>query len=90
MNPFTRHPHEQGISYGEHAAFALSVAYRLWRSTLLFALHGVLPWSPIPKRFDLEATARFLHERSAWIERSASETKAVPSVRDLLVGQQFR
>lgn len=68
MNPFLQHPHEQGVGYREHAAFALSIAYRLCRSAILFALHGVFPWSPIPRRLDLEATESFLRERNAWIE----------------------
>ena len=89
MNPFLQHPHEQGIGYREHAVFALSIAYRLCRSAMLFALHGVFPWSPIPKCLDLEATESFLRERNAWIESMGSETGAVQLGSDVLAGQQL-
>jgi hypothetical protein len=73
MNPFTTHPHKQGVTYLEHWCFAMGIAYRLLISVLAFALHAILPFIPISPRFDLEATAAFLAERNRWIE-SAKDT----------------
>jgi len=68
MNPFTTHPHRQGISYVEHFRFAMGIAFRLLTSVVAFALHAILPFSPIAPRLDLEATAAYLKERNRWIE----------------------
>ena len=71
MTIFTHHPNEQGISYFEHWCFALGIAYRLLRSVLAFAMHGLMPWITIEKRLDLEATSAYLLERNDFIETAA-------------------
>lgn len=71
MNPFTNHPHRQGISYVEHWWFAMGIAFRLLKSVVAFALHAVVPFFPIARRLDLEATAAFLAERNRWIESTS-------------------
>jgi hypothetical protein len=68
MNPFTEHTRQQGLSYFEHARFALGIALRLLRSVGAFALHAVFPFIDIERRLDLEATAEFLLQHNAWIE----------------------
>ena len=73
MNPFTEHPHQQGISYIEHGNFAMAIAWRLALVAVKFALHAVLPAITIERRFDLEATIAFLHERNDWIEQAGSK-----------------
>jgi hypothetical protein len=90
MNPFLQHPQEQGIGYREQSVFALTIACRPGRSALLFALHAAFPWSPIPRRFDLEATTRFLRERNTWIEGKGGEYGTIPLNGDVLAGQQPR
>lgn len=70
MNPFTAHPHHQGVTYFEHWRFAMGIACRLLMSVLAFAAHATLPSISIKPRFDLEATAAFLAERNVWIETS--------------------
>lgn len=67
-NPFTIHPHRQGISYVAHWRFAMGIAFRLLSSVVAFALHAILPFLPIAPRLDLEATAAYLKERNRWIE----------------------
>jgi len=67
MNPFTTHPHRQGISYVEHWWFAMGIACRLLTGVVTFALHAILPFLPIAPRFDLEATAAYLTERNRCI-----------------------
>jgi len=71
MSLFTRHPHEQGITYLAHWAFAMGIAWRLLRSAMAFAVHALLPFITIEKRFDLEATSAFLAERNRYIEAAA-------------------
>lgn len=68
MNPFTRHPRQQGIDYLEHWRFAMGIACRLLLSVAAFAVHAVFPFVSISRELDLEATAEFLGERNAWIE----------------------
>lgn len=75
MNPFIRHPHEQGISYFEHWLFAMGIAWRLLQSVFAFAVHAVLPFISIERRLDLEATAEFLLERNDYIESAAAAGK---------------
>lgn len=87
MNPFTQHPNEQGIGYREHAGFALVIALRLACSAGLFALHGLFPWSPIPRRYDLEATAGFLDLQNGWIEHMAGRGRTVIANGDAPAGQ---
>ena len=75
MNPFTEHPHQQGISYAEHWVFAMGIAYHLMACAIKFALHAMLPAIQIEPRFDLEATIAYLHERNQWIENAGSHTE---------------
>lgn len=70
MNPFTEHPHQQGTSYAQHWYFAMGIARRLAATALRFALHAMLPAIAIERRFDLEATIDYLHQRNDWIENA--------------------
>lgn len=72
MNPFTRHPQSQGVSYREHCHFAMSIAWRLLKSVIAFGVHAVLPFISIPRELDLEASAAFLLQRNRWIENAAA------------------
>jgi len=71
MNPFTRHPRQQGVTYGEHLRFALGIAWRLSKSVTAFGVHAVLPFVAIPRELDLEATAVYLLRRNRWIQGAA-------------------
>ena len=75
MKIFTQHPYEQGITYSEHLIFAMNIAWRLFRSVLAFAMHGVLPCIGIEKELDLEATSAFLLGRNDYIETAAEAGK---------------
>ena len=68
MNPFTAHPHRQGVTYLEHWRFAMGIACRLLMSVLAFAAHAMLPSISIGSSLDLESTAAFLMERNRWVE----------------------
>jgi hypothetical protein len=74
MTIFTEHPHAQGVSYFEHAQFAIGIAWRLLRSVLAFTLHAALPFITIDRQFDLEATSAFLLERNHFIETAAANS----------------
>ena len=83
MTIFTQHPHDQGITYFGHWAFAMGIAWRLLRSAVAFAIHGTLPWITIEKRLDLEATSAYLLERNDFIEAAAEAGRGIDEVRPL-------
>lgn len=68
MNPFTRHPSRQGITYIEHWHFAMGIACRLLNSVAAFVVHALFPFVPVSPELDLESTAAFIRERNDWIE----------------------
>lgn len=68
MNPFTQHTQQQGLSYSEHAGFALGIAWRLLHTVIIFSLHGLFPFIKIAPQLDLEATAEFINQRNHWLE----------------------
>ena len=68
MNIFTEHTQQQGVTYFEHWLFAMSIAIRLLNSVIAFALHAIFPFIDIDKNLDLEATAKFIQKKNAWIE----------------------
>jgi hypothetical protein len=72
MTAFTKHPYGQGISYFEHWAFAMGIAWRLLCSVMAFGIHALLPFITIERQLDLEATAAFLAERNRFIETAAA------------------
>ncbi len=78
MKPLTEHPHKQGVTYFEHWAFAMGIAWRLLTSVAAFALHALLPFISIEPRLDLEATAAFLAERNHFIETAAATAHGRP------------
>ena len=78
MTVFTRHLHDQGISYFEHWEFAMGIAWRLLRGVLAFAIHALMPWTTIEKQLDLEATAAYLLDRNEFIEASHAAQDAQP------------
>ena len=84
MNPFTAHPHRQGVTYFEHWCFAMGIACRLLMSVMAFAAHAILPSISIKPRLDLEATAAFLTERNQWIE-TARDTAGRGGSSDLVL-----
>lgn len=87
MNPFTQHTRKQGVTYLEHAIFALSIARRLFSSVTAFAMHAIFPFIDIERHLDLEATSDFLQERNDWIESqkfSTPQSKAWVEDRQLV------
>ena len=76
MTIFTEHPHAQGVTYFEHWAFAIGIAWRLLRSVLAFSFHALLPFISIDRQLDLEATSAFLLERNDFIETAAAKGHA--------------
>jgi hypothetical protein len=72
MEPFSNHPHKQGLTYLQHWSFAMGIAWRLLSSVVAFAVHAILPFVAIEPRLDLEATSAFLLERNRYVENAAS------------------
>jgi hypothetical protein len=82
MNPFSAHPHEQGITYLAHFVFAMGIALRLLHSVVAFATHAVFPFIGIDRSLDLTATSRFLQEQNDWIEGSKHGVGTLSSAPD--------
>lgn len=80
MNPFTKHPYQQGVTYIEHWCFAMGIACRLLYSVAAFVVHALFPFVSISRRLDLECTAAFIQERNDWIE-NAGNNGAEPAPR---------
>lgn len=75
MNPFVKHPQQQGINYREHLEFAMGIACRLSCVVIAFSVHAVFPFIGISRSLDLEATAGFILERNKWIESAKLENQ---------------
>lgn len=75
MNPFTTHTRQQGVTYIEHARFAMGIANRLFISTMVFAVHALMPFIPIKQEHDLEAMTAYLNERNDWIETAKDSAR---------------
>ena len=61
-NPFTKHPKSVGETYLQHLKIAILGSLRLGTSSMLFAIHGVFTFLPVPKPFDLESTTKWLND----------------------------
>ena len=86
MNPFTIHPHRQGVTYFEHWHFAMGIACRLLMSVVAFAAHAILPSISIKPLLDLESTAAYLAERNRWIETARDTAHSEMSSDLVLLG----
>lgn len=49
-------------TYFSHMFFACTVGFSLGLTGLMFLIHSLLPWIPIPKSLNLEETAQKLQE----------------------------
>jgi hypothetical protein len=78
MNPFTEHPHQQGLTYKEHLEFALGIAWRLFNVVIAFSLHAILPFIGIKHALDLEQTANFINDCNNWIENKKLQETIKP------------
>ena len=83
MTVFTQHPHDQGISYIAHWAFAMGIAWRLFRSVMAFAVHAVLPFIAIERHLDLEATSAYLLQRNDFIDAAAKAGRSDDTIQPL-------
>ena len=81
MNPFTTHPNEQGMTYGEHWYFAMTIACRLFSSARAFAIHAIVPFKSIDPQLDLEETAAYLADCNRLIEIMRSKPVASAKIR---------
>jgi hypothetical protein len=43
-NPFTKHPNEFGMTYWQHARFALDFSVHLFAGVLTSVIHALLPF----------------------------------------------
>ena len=70
-NPFTKHPRENtNETWWRHCKFAVGVGIRLFFTSLIFIVHGILPFLLIPRWLNLEDSISFLNK-----ENSNRETK---------------
>ena len=57
------HLKENKQSYLDHLKFAWIIAFYMFVSSCFFIIHGVFPFAPIPKKFNLE---RMLQKIKKW------------------------
>ena len=61
-NPFTKHPSENAAkTWFGHLKFAWGIGFRLLLTSLVFLIHGLLPFIKIPAKINLTETALDLH-----------------------------
>jgi len=64
-NVFNKHPRANGFSgYLKHARFALGASFRLLLSASIFLAHGLLPFVPVPRFLNFEATVVYLENKN--------------------------
>ena len=67
---FTKHPREHaGKSYLQHLIFTFKISCRLFVSSMVFIVHGLLPFIDIPKKLNLADTIDFLNDKNKEIEK---------------------
>jgi hypothetical protein len=50
-------------TYTQHARFACAIGIRLLATSIVFLVHGILPFIPIPEVLNLEETSLYLFEK---------------------------
>ena len=64
-NPSTKHAKENGYNgYFLHFAFAFGISLRITLSAAAFFVHSLLPFIPLPKFLNLEATIQYLIKKN--------------------------
>jgi len=61
-----KHLKNNNETYFSHLVFAWKVAFNMLSSFLCFAIHGLLPFIPIPKMFNLGAMTHKLKKWDAY------------------------
>tara|TARA_A100001515_G_scaffold11659_3_gene9103 strand:+ start:15678 stop:15896 length:219 start_codon:yes stop_codon:yes gene_type:complete len=61
---FCKHPRESGKTWLQHTLFAFGVSVKLSVSSLLFFLHALAPFVPIPDAYNLEAMSSYLLKKN--------------------------
>ena len=60
-NPFTKHPKDcVNETWLQHFKFTLYLSSRLIFTSLIFIVHGIFPFIPIPKWVNLTDSANYL------------------------------
>ena len=61
LNCFNSHPHNnfKGTCL-EHLTFTFKIGVRLVFSGIIFIIHGIFPFIPIPKRVNFSESIKFL------------------------------
>jgi hypothetical protein len=49
----TAHTEEAGQTYSQHLVFAVGAGFSMLLSACFFIVHGVVPWVPVPSRYNL-------------------------------------
>jgi len=68
---FTKHPREHaGKTYLQHLMFTLKISCRLFTSSMIFIVHGLLPFISMPRKLNLEETISFLNNKNEEIPKN--------------------
>ena len=58
-----KHLNERDLTYLQHARFAWTIGTRLLVTSIVFLVHGIMPFIPIPQKLNLEETSLYLFEK---------------------------
>lgn len=61
-NLFTKHPNSVGETYWQHLKIALKGTVRLGISAIIFLVHAIFPFIPVPKPYDLVSLSDWLND----------------------------
>lgn len=70
IRAFTKHPNENGKTWCEHAVFAVSISWKLAKSSFYFLLHGIMPFIPMPEYYNLESMSAYLLDKNGKINKN--------------------
>jgi len=58
-----KHLRERNFTFLQHMRFAWTIGFRLLATSIMFLIHGAMPFIPIPKKLNLEETSLYLFEK---------------------------
>jgi len=71
INPFTRHPWlHAGRGYWSHMLFAVKISARIGLSCLIFLVHAIFPFIPIPKVLNIDKLSQFLENMNQSVKKN--------------------
>tara|TARA_R100000808_G_C2140365_1_gene148182 strand:- start:412 stop:651 length:240 start_codon:yes stop_codon:yes gene_type:complete len=71
----SNHLKNNGVTYLEHAFFAIPIAIRMLLSSLLLTIHAILPFIKMPESLSILGVSNYLFDRHARSHEKAIKAK---------------